>query len=123
MAKVEKTPKVSFKTPAILDGAKKIYESLKNTRTAIENMPNCGIKKSLMVSQETYEKKINSIVKKETIAKALSAIRKNPELINSLPDDVKASFARDAEKTVEPVIDAEKVGSNVKKASKKPTNK
>lgn len=120
MAKVEKTPKVSFKTPAILDGAKKIYESLKNTRTAIENMPNCGIKKSLMVSQETYEKKINSIVKKEMIAKALSAIRKSPELINSLPDDVKASFARDAEKTV----DTEKGGSNVKKASsKKPTNK
>jgi hypothetical protein len=114
MAK-EKAVKVSFKTPAILEGAKKIFESLKNTRASIENMPNCGIKKSLMVSQETYEKKINSIVKKEMIAKALSAIRKNPELINSLPDDVKARFARSPENAI---IDAEKVGANVKKASK-----
>jgi hypothetical protein len=111
----EKAQKVSFKTPAILDGAKKIYELLKNTRASIENMPNCGIKKSLMVSQETYEKKINSIVKKEMIAKALSAIRKNPELINSLPDDVKASFARNPENAI---IDADKVGANVKKATK-----
>lgn len=118
MAKAKAT-KVSFKTPEILNGAKKIYELLKNTRTTIENMPDCGIKKSLMVSQETFEKKINAIVKKELIAKALSAIRKNPNLINSFPDDVKASFAVDAEKTVEPIIDAEKVGANVKKSSPK----
>lgn len=111
--------KVSFKTPEIIDGAKKIYELLKDTRATIELMPNCGIKKSLAISQETYEKKINSIVRKEVIAKALSAIRKNPDLINSFPDDVKASFAVDAEKTVEPIIDAEKVGANVKKSSPK----
>lgn len=118
MAK-EKSVKISFKTPAILDGAKTICEGLKNTRKAIDAMPNCGIKKSLMVSQETYEKKINAIVKKELIAKALSAIRKNPELINSFPDDVKAGFARDAVKTVEPIIDADAVGANVKKTAKK----
>ena len=117
-----KTPKVSFKTPEVLDNAKKIYESLKNTRTAIETMPNCGIKKSLMVSQETFEKKINAIVKKELIAKALSAIRKNPELLNSFPDDVKAGFARDEVKTIEPIIDAESVGANVKKSKKNKWN-
>jgi adenine specific DNA methylase Mod len=117
MANKEK--KVSFKTPEVLNNAKSIYESLKETRNFIELMPNCGIKKSLMISQEPYEKKINAIVKKEMIAKALSAIRKNPELINSFPDDVKASFAVDAEVTVEPIIDAEKVGANVKKSSPK----
>lgn len=107
--------KVSFKTPAIIDGAKIVYENLKTSRTAIENMPDCGIKKSLLVSQETYEKKINSIVKKEIISKALAAIRKNPDLINSLPDDVKASFARNEETTV----DETGVGANVKKSGKK----
>jgi hypothetical protein len=119
MANKEKTPKVSFKTPEVLNNAKLVYESLKNTRIAIEKMPNCGIKKSLLVSQETFEKKVNAVVKKEMIAKALSAIRKNPELINSFPDDVKASFARDEVKTIEPIIDAEKVGANVKKSSPK----
>jgi hypothetical protein len=114
-----KEKKVSFKTPEIIDGAKKIYELLKEIRESIELMPNCGIKKSLSVTQETYEKKINAIVKKEVIAKALSAIRKNPDFINSLPDDVKASFAVDAETTIEPIIDAEKVGANVKKSSPK----
>lgn len=114
---MSKDKKVSFKTPAIIDGAKAIYESLKNTRKAVENMPESGIKKSLLVSQETYEKKINSVVKKEIIAKALSAIRKNPDLINSLPDDVKASFARNPETVVE--SDTEKVDASVKKSSKK----
>jgi hypothetical protein len=118
MANKEKATKVSFKTPEVLNNAKLVYESLKNTKSAIQNMPNCGIKKSLMVTQETFEKKVNAIVKKEMIAKALSAIRKNPELINSFPDDVKASFARDEVKTIEPIIDAESVGANVKKSKK-----
>lgn len=114
-----KEKKVSFKTPEIIEGSKKIYESLKEIRKSIESMPNCGIKTSLLVTQETFEKKINAVVKKELIAKALSAIRKNPELINSFPDDVKAGFARDEVKTIEPIIDAESVGANVKKSSKK----
>lgn len=106
--------KVSFKTPEIINGAKVVYENLKNSRIAIEAMPNCGIKTSLMLSQETFEKKINSIVKKEIISKALAAIRKNPDLINSLPDDIKASFARNEETTVSEMD----VGSNVKKSKK-----
>jgi hypothetical protein len=108
----------SYKTPAIIEGCKSISELLKDARKAIENMPNSSIKKSLTVTQETYEKKINSIVKKELIAKALTAIRKNPELINQFPDDVKASFARNEVEAIEPIIDAEKVGANVKKAKK-----
>jgi hypothetical protein len=118
MAK-EKATKVSFKTPEVLNNAKIVYEQLKNTRKAIENMPDCGIKKTLMLSQTTFEKKVNAIVKKEMIAKALSAIRQNPDLINSLPDDVKASFARNEVIAIEPIIDAEKVGANVKKSSAK----
>jgi hypothetical protein len=113
MAK-EKTAKISFKTPAILDGAKVIYEQLKTTRKAIEAMPPCTISKSLLTSQEAYEKKINAIVKKELIAKALSAIRQDPELINSFPDDVKAGFARNPEN----IVNADAVGANVKKAKK-----
>lgn len=113
MAK-EKTQKISFKTPAVLEGAKVIDAALKTTRTAIEAMPECTISKSLLTSQEAFEKKINAVVKKELIAKALSAIRKNPELINTFPDDVKAGFARNPEN----IVTTKAVGSDVKKAKK-----
>lgn len=94
--------KVSFKTPSILEGSKKIYEVLNETRKSIEAMPDCGIKSSLMLTQEAFEKKINGIVKKEQIAKALSAIKKNPEaFIAALPDELKASFAANDEKAIE----------------------
>lgn len=108
--------KVSFKTPSILDGAKKIYELLKESKKSIEAMPECGIKTSLMLTQEAFEKKINGIVKKEQIAKALSAIKKNPEaFIAALPDDLKASFASSDEKLSEVVEGA----ANVKKSKGK----
>jgi hypothetical protein len=100
--------KVSFKTPEIINGAKEIYESLKTCRVAIEKMPESSVKKSLLLSQINYEKKINAIVKKEVIAKALAAIRKNPDLINSLPDDVKAGFARNEESIVAGAKDVKK---------------
>lgn len=115
----ETKEKVSFKTPSIADGSKKMYELLNTIETIVSKMPDCGIKKSYMVTLETFQKKVVSVVKKEQIAKALSAIRKNPELLNSLPDDVKASFAS-SDDNIAPVIDAEKEGAveNVKKAKK-----
>jgi hypothetical protein len=112
--------KISFKTPSIADGSKKMYELLKNIETIVSKMPDSGIKKSYSVTLETFQKKVVSIVKKEQIAKALSAIRKNPDLLNSLPDEVKASFAS-SDENIAPIIDAESEGaiSNVKKPSKK----
>lgn len=108
--------KVSFKTPSILEGSKKIYELLKETNTAIAAMPDCGIKSSLMLTQEAFEKKINSIVKKEQIAKALSAIKKNPEaFIAALPDELKASFAANDGEVMKM---AEGVSENVKPKKK-----
>jgi hypothetical protein len=110
--------KVSYKTPAILDGCKTIEQNLKTIRAVVEAMPDCTIKKSLLTSSEAYEKKINSVVKKEAIQKAMSAIRKNPEkFIASLPDDVKAAFASSDEKIAD-VIDADAVGANVPKSQK-----
>ena len=109
----EKTQKISFKTPAVLEGAKVIDAALKTIRSAIEAMPECTISKSLLTSQEAFEKKINAVVKKELIAKALSAIRKNPELINTFPDDVKAGFARNVE-----TVAVKVAGADVKKAKK-----
>lgn len=115
----EKTPKINFKTPAVLEGAKAIEATLKTSRTAIEAMPMCTLRKALMTSQVAFEKKINTVVKKELIAKALSAIRKDPSIINSLPDDVKASFARDAETVILNHVEIVKaVVPDVKKAKK-----
>jgi len=113
--------KVSFKTPSILEGSKKIYELLKETKSAIEAMPECGIKSSLMLTQDAFEKKINSIVKKEQIAKALSAIKKNPEaFIAALPEELKASFATADENVIEMASGVvESVKSSKKKEGRK----
>jgi len=112
--------KISFKTPSILDGSKKIAEHLKNIRVLIEAMPDSGIKTKYLTSLIPFETKINSVARKEQIDKALKAIRKNPDLLNSLPDDIKASFASSDKNVgdIAPIIDADKVGSNVKKGKK-----
>ena len=123
MAK-EKTTKINFKTPAILEGAKAIEASLKTSRIAIEAMPMCTLRKALMTSQVAFEKKINTVVKKELIAKALSAIRKDPSIINSLPEDIRAAFAQNPETAIskpeisENVEVIKAVGADVKKAKK-----
>ncbi len=113
-----KDNKVSYKTPEILEGSKKICEHLSEMRKLVDAMPECTISKSLATSQEAYEKKINSIVKKEAIQKAMAAIRKNPEkFISALPDDMKANFAS-SDSNVAEIIDADAVGAHVPKSQK-----
>lgn len=112
---MSKEDKVSYKTPEILEGSKKINEHLAEMRTLVNAMPECTISKSLKTSQEAYEKKINSIVKKEAINKAMAAIRKNPEgFINALPEEMKAKFASNDDAAVEVAE-----GANVQKSQKK----
>jgi len=116
---MSKENKISYKTPEILEGSKKIYEHLAEMRKIVEAMPVCTISKSLITSQEAYEKKINSIVKKEAIQKAMQAIRKNPEkFINALPDDVKANFASSDENVVN-IAEAENVSKPQKPKNRK----
>lgn len=113
---MSKDEKISYKTPEILEGSKAINEHLIAMRKFVDIMPECTISKSLKTSQEAYEKKINSIVKKEAINKAMAAIRKNPEgFINALPEDMKAKFASSDDAAVE--VAAE--GANVSKSQKK----
>jgi len=119
VSKMSNQEKVSYKTPAILDGCKLIDQKLKEIRAAVEAMPDCTIKKSLLTSSEAYEKKINSVVKKEAIQKAMSAIRKNPEkFIASLPDDVKAAFAS-SDETAADIAGAEHVSKPQKQKGRK----
>ena len=102
-------PKVSFKEPSIIEGSKQIMNLLKSARIAIENMPDCSFKKSVLLTQEAYEKKINVVARKEAINQAMAIIKKNPDaFIAALPDDLKASFAR-SDENIAPIIDAERV--------------
>jgi len=111
--------KVSFKTPSIIEGSKQIMNLLKSARIAIENMPDCSFKKSILLTQEAYEKKINAVAKKEAINQAMQIIKKNPDaFIASLPDEMKAAFAR-ADENIAPIIDAEKVQNEQKQKKRK----
>lgn len=119
MEKQMSKEKVSFKTPSILEGSKKIAEHLKEVRKLVEAMPDSGIKTKYLTSLKPFEVKVNSVARKEAIDNALKMIRNNPDILNELPDDVKVKFAMNKiESTIEPIIDADKVGSNVKKAKK-----
>jgi len=111
--------KVSFKEPSIIEGSKQILNLLKSARTAIENMPDCSFKKSILLTQEAYEKKINIVARKEAINQAMAIIKKNPDaFIAALPDDMKANFAR-SDKNIAPIIDAEKVQHEQKQKKRK----
>lgn len=118
---MSKKDKVSFKTAEVMDNVKKISDSLKEIRTALSNMPDCGIKKSYLISLVNFEAKVNSIVKKEQIDKAIKAIRQNPDILNGLSDDVKASFASNPADVAETVItetDADNDNAGVTNARK-----
>ena len=115
---MSKQEKVSFKSSAVIDNVKKVETSLKDIRNAISNMPDCGIKKSYMVSLTNFESKVNAIVKKEQIDLAMKAIRKNPDILNSLSDEIKARFASNPEEAVETNSEINEGVQNVKKSKK-----
>lgn len=115
---MSKQEKVSFKSSAVIDNVKKVETSLKDIRNAISNMPDCGIKKSYMVSLTNFESKVNAIVKKEQIDLAMKAIRKNPDILNSLSDEIKARFASNPEEAVETNSEINESVQNVKKSKK-----
>lgn len=115
---MSKQEKVSFKSSAVIDNVKKVETSLKDIRSAISNMPDCGIKKSYMVSLTNFESKVNAIVKKEQIDLAMKAIRKNPDILNNLSDEIKARFASNPEEAVETNSEINESVQNVKKSKK-----
>jgi hypothetical protein len=111
--------KIFFKEPSIIEGSKQIHNLLKSARIAIENMPACSFKTSILLTQEAYEKKINVVARKEAINQAMAIIKKNPDaFIASLPDELKASFARN-DINIAPIIDAEKVQHGQKQKKRK----
>lgn len=80
---------------------------LASIRIEIEKMPACGRKKSLLVTQEAFEKKTALAVKELSEAKVMEYVNNHPELLQKL-----AHFAASDKGAIEVATEATK-GENL----------